>query len=128
MNTQAIQTKVADLKKADISAFNAGVKSNHLTNFVRNELIKKAYAVDKTLNTPVTVEFNMTIMSYVAPSLALLSKEGQYPALFIEGYCKFSNGNITFTYVINSDGLSNEYRERLNETLGINLDTTASIV
>lgn len=121
MNTKSIQEQIANLKTADIAAYKAGTKSNFVLNFVRNELITRAAKVDATLKTPVQVELSMTVASYVMPSLALLSKDGQYERLFSVAEIILDNGDIKFTYAINGAGLSDEYRVKLNEQLGIKL-------
>jgi len=127
MNTKAIQEQIAQLKTADYSAYKAGTKSNFLLNFVRNELIKRAFKASTAMDKETTVDMSMTVLSYVAPSLALLSKSGQYPALFTNAEVKFVEGECKFVYTINAEGLSNEYRAKLNENLGINLAIEAPV-
>ena len=121
MNTKAIQEQIANLKSADIAAYKAGTKSNFVLNFVRNEFITRAAKADVNLKKAITVELSMTVASYVVASLALLSKDGQYPRLFSQSDMAFDNGVIKFTYKINGAGLSDEYRQKLNEQLGIAL-------
>ena len=121
MNTNQFKETIANLKKADLAAYAAGTKSNFVLDHVRNEVITRAYKKAADLSQPVTVEVGMTVMSYIAPSIALLSKDGQYAKLFSEAHCEFENGNIKFTYKINADGLSDEYRTRLNDKLGIQI-------
>lgn len=121
MNTNQVKETVANLKSADLAAYKAGTKSNFLVDYVRNEVITRAFKKSADLTKAVEIEIGMTVMSYIAPSLALLSKDGQYPKLFSEAKAEFKDGNIKFTYKINSEGLSDEYRKRLNEKLGIQL-------
>lgn len=128
MNNSTVQTKIAELKKADLAAYNAGVKSNHLINFLREETIKRAFTASADLSVPVTIEMNMTVASYVAPSLALLTKPGQYPALLKKAKMEFINGDIKFTYTVNADGLSPEYRQKLNEKLQIGIPVLEEVV
>ena len=128
MNTKSIQEQIANLKSADIAAYKAGTKSNFVLNFVRNELITRAAKVDPSLATPIQVEVSMTVASYIAPSLALLSKDGNYERLFETAEMKFDNGNIYFTCKINGAGLSDEYRVKLNEQLGIHLPVATDAV
>ena len=121
MNTTQFKETIANLKSADLAAYKAGTKSNFVIDHVRNEVITRAFKKAPDLSKPVTIEVGMTAMSYIAPSLALLSKDGQYPKLFSSANAEFKDGNITFTYKINAAGLSDEYRARLNEKLGIKL-------
>ena len=121
MNTNQFKETIANLKKADLAAYAAGTKSNFVVDHVRNEVITRAYKKAADLSKPVTVEVGMTVMSYIAPSIALLTKDGQYDKLFSEANAEFKDGNIKFTYKINAAGLSNEYRARLNDKLGIQL-------
>ena len=121
MNTTQFKETIANLKSADLAAYKAGTKSNFVIDHVRNEVITRAFKKSPDLSKPVTIEVGMTAMSYIAPSLALLSKDGQYPKLFSSANAEFKDGNITFTYKINAAGLSDEYRARLNEKLGIKL-------
>ena len=121
MNTNQFKETIANLKKADLAAYAAGTKSNFVVDHVRNEFITRAYKKAADLSKPVTVEVGMTVMSYIAPSIALLTKDGQYDKLFSEANAEFKDGNIKFTYKINAAGLSNEYRARLNDKLGIQL-------
>ena len=128
MNTKQVQEQIANLKSADIAAYKAGTKSNFLLNFVRNELIKRAFAMDSNLAKEVTVDISMTIASYIMPSLALLSKAGQYPELFSSAVINLVDGEIKFTYTIKADGLSDEYRAKLNENLGISIPVAVEAV
>jgi hypothetical protein len=121
MNTQAIATQLKGLKNADLAAFNAGQKSNFVTSFVRNELIKRAYEIDNSLETKTSVEFSMTTASYAIASIALLSRDGMYPSLFKKAAMDIKNGNLTLVYQINTASLTDDYRIKLNEQLGINL-------
>ena len=57
----------------------------------------------------------------MAPALALLSKDGQYPRLLANAVQSYENGLIKFTYTINPSALSAEYVERLNEKLNIKI-------
>lgn len=127
MNTKQIQEQIAQLKTADIAAYKAGTKSNFVLNFVRNELIKRAFKADANLGKEVTMDISMTVASYIMPSLALLSKAGQYPELFNKAAIKLVDGEIKFTYSIKTDGLSDEYRTKLNENLGINIPVDAVV-
>lgn len=128
MNTKEIQDQLADLRTADIAAFKAKAKTNLVLNFVRDELIKRAFNVDEKLEKEVTVNVSMVVASYIMPSLALLSRAGQYPALFESAHMAIADGDINFSYVIKADGLSNEYRNKLNEKLNINIPITAEEV
>ena len=128
MNTKQVQEQIANLKSADIAAYKAGTKSNFLLNFVRNELIKRAFAMDSNLAKEVTVDISMTIASYIMPSLALLSKAGQYSELFSSAVINLVDGEIKFTYTIKADGLSDEYRAKLNENLGISIPVAVEAV
>lgn len=121
MNTKQFSDKLVALKKADNAAFVANTKSNFVIDFIRNELIKKAFTVDPTVAAAVSVEFNMTAASILAPALALLSKDGQYPRLLAKAVMEFENGNIKFTYKINKAALTEDYVEKLNTRLGITL-------
>lgn len=121
MNTKQVQDKLQGLKAADLAAYKAGQKSNYIISFIRNELIKRAAKEDTELKKEIQVNFSMTCASYAIAAIALLSKEGNYPALFKEANMEFKNGEIILTYLINEQGLSDEYREKLNEQLGINL-------
>lgn len=122
MNTPEAQKQVQDLKAADIAAYKAGQKSNFITNFVRNEFIRRAFEMDPELKKPVTIELNRTVASLIVASVSLLSQDGQFPSLF-EGtpIMYFNNGDISITATINAAGLSAEYREKLNEKLNIQL-------
>lgn len=128
MNTNQFKETIANLKQADLAAYKAGTKSNFVLDHVRNEVITRAYKKSQDLSQEVTIEVGMTVMSYIAPSIALLTKDGQYPKLFKEAHCEFENGNIKFTYVINAEGLSDEYRGRLNEKLGISIPVATNEV
>lgn len=121
MNTNQFKETIANLKSADLAAYKAGTKSNFVLDHVRNEVITRAFKKAPDLSKPVDIEVGMTAMSYIAPSLALLSKDGQYPKLFSSASCTFTDGVIKFTYKINAQGLSDEYRARLNDKLGIQL-------
>lgn len=121
MNTKAVQEQLKGLKAADLAAYNAGQKSNFITNYLRNELIKRAAMADINLEKEIEVEFNMTSASYAIASLALLSKDGMFPALFKTANIKLVDGTIKLAYTINGDSLSKEYREKLNTSLGIQL-------
>ena len=107
------------LKTADVAAFKAGQSSNFITNYVRRELIKAAHDLSKKLNKEVTAEIDMTTASYVVPSIALLSRSGNYPALFSNCKMEFNEGNIVLTYTIASDSLSAEYKEKLNKEMNL---------
>lgn len=121
MNTKQFADQVLALKQADNAAFKAGTKSNFVIDYIRNEFIKRAFAVNPACTAPVAVEFSMTVASLVAPALALLSKDGQYPRLLANAVQSFENGEIKFTYTINPAALSAEYVERLNEKLNIKI-------
>ena len=121
MNTKEIQNQIATLKKADLAAYNAGAKSNFVIDFVRNKLIQRAFAVDENLKKEFDVKLNMTIASYIASSIALMTKDGQYPKLLSKAVQTFKDGEITLTCKINTAGLSPEYIEKLNEKLDIKI-------
>ena len=121
MNTTQFKETIANLKQADLAAYKAGTKSNFVIDHVRNEVIVRAFKKSPDLSKPVTIEVGMTVMSYIAPSLALLSKDGQYPKLFSSANAEFKDGNINFTYKINTAGLSDDYRTRLNDKLNIKI-------
>ena len=121
MNTKAFQEKLLGLKKADTAAYTAGTKSNFVIDFIRNEFIKKAHTINPACTEEVTVELSMTVASLIAPALALLSKDGQYPKLLSSAVQTFEDGLIKFTYKINAAALSPEYIERLNEKLNIKI-------
>ena len=121
MNTKQFADQVLALKQADNAAFKAGTKSNFVIDYIRNEFIKRAFAINPACTESVTVEFSMTVASLVAPALALLSKDGQYPRLLANAVQSFENGAIKFTYTINPSALSAEYVERLNEKLNIKI-------
>jgi len=117
MNTKEIQNQITTLATADRTAFKAGAKSNFVIDFVRNELVKKGFMADESLKKEFNVNLNMTIASYIAPAIALLTKDGQYPALLSKAVETFKDGEIVLTCKINKAGLSPEYIERLNEKL-----------
>jgi hypothetical protein len=121
MNTKAFQEQVLALKKADNAAFTAGTKSNFVIDYVRNEFIKRAHALNSNCSEEVTVELSMTVASVIAPALALLSKDGQYPRLLTTAVQTYTDGLIKFTYTINPAALSEEYVARLNEKLNIKI-------
>ena len=121
-NTKAVQDQLQSLKTADIAALRAQQKSNFVLNYVRNELIKKAFDVDHKMNKPATVEFNMTTASICVPAITLLTKEGNYPALLKKTTMEFKDGTVALTYNINTAGISEDYRERLNASLNIAIE------
>lgn len=121
MNTKQFSDQLIALKQADNAAYKAGTKSNFVIDYIRNEFIKKAFAVNPACTAPVAVEFSMTSASLMAPALALLSKDGQYPRLLANAVQSYENGLIKFTYIINPSALSAEYVERLNEKLNIKI-------
>jgi len=121
MNNKNIQEQLLALKKADNAAFMAGTKSNFVIDFVRNEFIKKAHAINPTCKEEVTVDLSMTVASLIAPALALLTKDGLYPRLLNKAVQTYVNGDIKFTYAINPAALSEEYIARLNEKLNIKI-------
>lgn len=125
MNTKHVQEQLQGLKAADLAAYRAGQKSNYIVSYLRNEFIKRAAKEDISLQKEIEVKFSMTAASYAIAAIALLSKEGNYPALFTKADMRFENGEIILTYLINEKGLSNEYREKLNEQLDINLPVLA---
>lgn len=119
MNTKQFSDQLVALKKADNAAFNAGTKSNFVIDYIRNEFIKRAFAVNPECTDKVTVELSMTAASIMAPALALLSKDGLYPKLLASANQEYKDGNISFTYQINKPALSPEYVEKLNTKLNI---------
>ena len=119
MNTKQFSDQLVALKKADNAAFNAGTKSNFVIDYIRNEFIKRAFAVNPECTSKVAVELSMTAASIMAPALALLSKDGLYPKLLNSAVQSFDNGNIRFEYEINKAALSPEYIEKLNTKLNI---------
>ena len=78
MNTKQFSDQLIALKQADNAAYKAGTKSNFVIDYIRNEFIKKAFAVNPACTAPVAVEFSMTSASLMAPALALLSKDGTH--------------------------------------------------
>lgn len=116
-----LQEQIKALSTADKVAFKAGTKSNFVLDFVRNELIKRAFEMDENLKKDVEIELNMTIASIITPSVALLTKEGNYPNLLSKAEFAFKNGEIVLSYKINHKGVSNEYREILNTKLNIQI-------
>lgn len=121
MNTKEIQNQIATLKQADLAAYKAGVKSNFVIDFVRNELIKRAFAADENLKKEFDVELNMTVASYIASAIALMTKDGQYPKLLSKAVQTYKDGDIVLTCKINAAGLSDEYRAKLNDKLDIKI-------
>ena len=121
MNTIEIQEQIKNLKAADLAALKAGTKSNFLTGFVRETLIAKAFEMDSTLKKETSVNLNMTIASYIAPSIALMTRDGSYPKLLNKANMVFKDGDIKFTYTINAKGITPEYIEKLNEKLKIQI-------
>lgn len=119
MNTKEIQNQIATLATADRTAFKAGAKSNFVIDFVRNELVKRAFMADESLKKEFNVNLNMTIASYIAPSIALLTKDGQYPSLLSKAVQTYKDGEIVLTCKVNKAGLSPEYIARLNDKLDL---------
>lgn len=121
MNTTEFQNKVAALAAADRAAYKVGEKGTMLLNYIRNELIKRAFEKDSTLKEKVSIEMSMTVLSYTASVIAILSKANNYPNLLTKTNVEFKDGNITLSYNINVKGLSPEYIEKLNENLNIKI-------
>lgn len=121
MNTIEIQEQIKNLKSADLAALKAGTKSNFLTAFVRETLIAKAYEMDSEMKKEASVNLNMIIASYIAPSIALMTKDGAYPKVLNKAVMTYKDGDIKFTYTVNAKGLTPDYIEKLNEKLKIKI-------
>lgn len=121
MYTTEVAEQLAQLKTADLAAFRAGVKSNHVLSFVRNELIKRAFHNDNNLQKETEILLSLSSASHIIASLGLLTKDGTYPKLLEKANIQIVDGSLKLTYLINAEGLSEDYKQRLNDKLNIQL-------